>query len=45
MKYCKKCNKELDTSENKCPICNEKLVDIITDEEAATIVATTTLLM
>lgn len=45
MKYCEKCKKETDTEENKCPICNEELVEILNDEDAATIVATTTFLM
>lgn len=25
MKYCEKCKKELDTEDEKCPICGKKL--------------------
>lgn len=45
MKYCEKCKKEFDTQDETCPVCGEKLEEIISDEDAATIVTTTTLLM
>jgi len=53
MKYCVKCQKEVETNEEKCPICNEQHteinkeeeVDQITEDEVATIVSTSTLLM
>lgn len=45
MKYCKKCHKEIDTVDNQCPVCNEALEEMLSDEESAEITATTTLLM
>lgn len=45
MKYCEQCKKEIDTQENECPICQGELIEIVSDEETADIVATTTLLM
>ena len=45
MKYCEKCKKEFDTEDKKCPVCGGKLKEILSDEDAATIVSTTTLLM
>jgi len=53
MKYCVKCQKEVETKEEKCLICNEphpeinkeEEVDQITEDEVATIVSTSTLLM
>lgn len=45
MKYCEKCKKEFDTEDEKCPVCEGKLKEILSDEDAATIVSTTTLLM
>ncbi|MGF7012171.1 RNA polymerase subunit RPABC4/transcription elongation factor Spt4 [Lachnospiraceae bacterium PF1-22] len=44
MKYCKKCHKEIDTEETQCPVCNEELEEMLSEEDAAEIVATTTLL-
>jgi rRNA maturation endonuclease Nob1 len=45
MKYCEKCKKEMDAEMDKCPVCGGELVETLSDEDAATIAATTTLLM
>ncbi len=45
MKYCVKCKKEFDTEDEKCPVCEGKLTEILSDEDVTTIVSTTTLLM
>ena len=45
MKFCKKCCEEIDTVDTQCPVCNEELEEMLSDEEAAEIAATTTLLM
>lgn len=44
MEYCKKCKKEIDTQDEKCPVCGEKLVEILSGEDVATIAATTLLM-
>ncbi|MEG0296589.1 MAG: hypothetical protein RR620_07685 [Clostridium sp.] len=33
MKYCKKCKKEFDVEDKKCPICGKKLDKILSDKE------------
>lgn len=45
MKHCDNCKKDVDTEEEQCPICGEKLIDELSEEDAAMIVASTTLLM
>ncbi len=45
MKCCEKCKKEIDTVDEKCPICGGKLTEILSDKDVATIVSATTLLM
>jgi len=45
LKYCEKCKKEFEIEDEKCPVCEGKLKEVLSDEDAATIVSTTTLLM
>ncbi len=36
-KHCKKCHREFDCMEKKCPLCGTKLTDRYTEEELAEI--------
>lgn len=42
MKYCGNCDREIDTDEEQCPVCQCDLVSVLTDEEAAMIAMTVT---
>lgn len=46
MKYCRKCKKEFDTEDVKCPLCGADLIeeDTGSDDETAETVAVMTIL-